>query len=250
MASVKAQISPPGLGLANSADWFAVGLRQDLGRGKRSWQSMSYLGLGRKSNPDNHDPMYKPAIRVINQEFFRRPVPAWQYSAAASYREQDEYLNLPPYLHSNPKFTRELRAYGRVSYMREGTRFKFSPTFRQEARFFLRNTEQIAEESLQLRSRIKLQLTVNLDAGQVHRLILGSEQLFSAGRKNMLPHWTSFTYHESRFSAYYSFSPEGIPCTLDIGYMNNLIGGKNLRDVHYLGLDIVVKNLFKPHGTG
>ncbi|MEZ4891167.1 MAG: hypothetical protein R2779_11655 [Crocinitomicaceae bacterium] len=50
-----AQISPPGLGRATAASWFALGISQKLdtieGKG---WQSMSYIGLGRISNPDNY----------------------------------------------------------------------------------------------------------------------------------------------------------------------------------------------------
>lgn len=61
--NVFSQISPPGLGKAHTADWFALGIRQDLDTlDIKGWQSLSYVGMGRKSNPDNYDPHYKPAI--------------------------------------------------------------------------------------------------------------------------------------------------------------------------------------------
>ena len=66
-----AQISSPGLGKAKAASWFAVGFSKNLDTIKDGgWKSMTYLGLGRKSNPDNKNPFYKPAILVVNQEFY------------------------------------------------------------------------------------------------------------------------------------------------------------------------------------
>lgn len=99
--SASAQISPPGLGLANSASWFAVGVRQELDTLK-AWQSVTYIGIGRKSNPDNYNPLAKPAILVMNQEFYHQFHHHWQYSFALSYRRQDEYEKLSPYEHESP----------------------------------------------------------------------------------------------------------------------------------------------------
>ncbi len=53
---VKAQISPPGLGDANTAFWSAFGVKRNLDSlGKK--QTMSYIAIGRKSSPD-HDNMF------------------------------------------------------------------------------------------------------------------------------------------------------------------------------------------------
>ena len=55
-------------------------------------ESMTYIGIGRKSNPEgNSNPFHKQAILVINQEFYNNYVENWQYSYAISYRYQNNY---------------------------------------------------------------------------------------------------------------------------------------------------------------
>lgn len=246
MSNCFSQISPPGLGKAHTADWFAFGVRQELdtieGKG---WQSMTYIGVGRKSNPNNYDPFYKPAILVLNQEFYHQFHNDWQYSLALSYRRQDEYLDNMPYEHDNPKLKQEFRLYGRFSYLFSTSRIKLVPTFRQEFRKFYTPDFQNISEDYQFRSRFRLQLTVNLDSKKTHRLIASSEQLFSISKGNTPDNWTDFNYRESRFSLYYSYSPKALPFIFSVGYMNNLIGQKNPYDVHYLAFDIVIENPFK-----
>ncbi len=240
-----AQISPPGEGEARTADWFAIGIRQELdtidGRG---WESMSYIGLGRKSNPDNYDPFFKHEIFVLNQEFYHQMPNNWLYSFALSYRRQDEYSETPPYEHENPKLKQEFRLYGRLSYIFQFSRIILVPTFRQEFRKFCTIDFHNLNEHFQFRSRFRLQLKAGLDHEYVHSLIASSEQLFAISNDNTPDSWTDFNYRESRFCLYYSYSPKTLPFTFSVGYMNNLVGTKNPYDVHYLALDIVIENPF------
>lgn len=243
---VLGQISPPGLGKANTANWFALGVRQELDTvPDKGWQSMTYVGFGQKSNPDNYNPFYKPAIFVINQEFYHQFHKTWQYSFALSYRRQDEYFDTPPYEHETPRIKQEFRTYGRVSYIFKASRIKLIPTFRQEFRKFYSPDFKSIAEDFQFRSRFRLQLTVNLDKNKTHKLIVGSEQLFSISKQTTPNIWTDFNYRESRFSSYYSLSPKTLPLIFNIGYMNNLVGNKTIADVHYLAFDIIIENPFK-----
>ncbi|MCB9188140.1 MAG: DUF2490 domain-containing protein [Flavobacteriales bacterium] len=239
------QISSPGLGKTNTADWIAFGVRQELdtieGKG---WQSMTYAGLGRKSNPDNYNLFYKPAIFIVNQEFYHQFHNDWQYSLALSYRRQDEYFDTPPYEHETPRIKQEFRIYGRFSYIFKTPRIKFIPTFRQEFRKFCSPDFKNITENFQLRSRLRLQLTVYLDKNKTHRLIASSEQLFSVSKETTSNTWTNFNYRESRFSFYYSISPQALPLIFSLGYMNNLVGNKTTFDAHYLAFDIIVENPF------
>lgn len=240
-----AQISPPGEGIAHTAEWFAVGVRQRMNMlGSDNWQSMSYIGWGRKSNPDNYDPLYKPAIFVLNQEFYHQVNPRVQYSLALSYRRQDEYLERPPFEHKSPGRNQEFRMYGRLSHIFKTSRIKFIPTFRQEFRTFYTPDFKEPEEHFQFRSRFRVQLTVNLDKEGVHRLVAGSEQLFSMSKESGHHTWTGWEYRESRFSLYYSLLPDSLPFIFSIGYMNNWVAGKASYDAHYLAMDIVIENPF------
>jgi hypothetical protein len=241
-----AQLSPPGLGVAHTVDWLAFGVRQDLDSLHR-WQSMSYVGLGRKSNPDNYNLLYKPAILVLNQEFYYRFRRHWQQSFALSYRHQDVYAQQAPFEHTNPPFEQEFRAYSRLSYLLETPRLKFVPTLRQEFRKFYTPAFTEEEELLQLRTRFRLQVTVALDAANVHRLIGSSEQLFSTSKLAYPGQWTRFAYQESRFTLYYSLSPTSLPFTFDLGYMADRLGTTLPLYVHYVAVDVIWKNPFGNH---
>lgn len=237
-----AQINPPGLGITKTAAWVAFAVRQELDTVKK-WQSVTYTGISRKSNPDNYDPLFKPAIFIINQEFFHQFHKRWQYSLAVSYRRQHEHLETPPYGPDNPSLLQEFRFYGRFSHIIKMSRIRITPTFRQEIRKFVTPDFENISEDFQLRSRFRLQLTVNLDANRRHNLVAGSEQLFSVSKKTNSNTWTAFKYKDTRLTLYYSFSPATSPLTFNIGYMNNLVGTKP-HSAHYIGFDITWRNPF------
>lgn len=239
-----AQVTPPGLGKTNTVAWAAIGLRQDMDTAKK-WQSMSYVGVGRKSNPNNYDPLYKPAIVIFNQEFYRQLSARWQYSLAVSYRRQDEYDDNYPYEYEDPKIKQEFRIYGRFSHIFKTSRIKLTPTFRQEFRKFFAPDFNNVSEDFQLRSRFRLQLTVTLDAKKRHKIIAASEQLFAISKNTSPDAWTDFKYKESRFALYYSLSPQARPYIINIGYMNNVLPYNPTHYAHYIGVDVTFVNPFK-----
>jgi len=248
----EAQISPPGLGDARTASWFAIGARQDLNR-QQTWQSMSYLGFGRKSNPDNTNLLFKPAIYVLNQEFYHSFLQHWQTSFALSYRRQPEYEETYPFAPTEPSLQQEFRLYARLSRSIKMKRLTLTPTIRQEMRRFFQPDFSNTTQPLQFRSRMRVQLSATIDAEKEHKLMLSSEQLFSVQQANDNKAWSSFGYNESRFMLYYSYSPKHANLIFDVGYMHNLIGQHAPSSVHYFAIDVVLKNpfhTFKEHGAG
>lgn len=239
------QIIPPGLGKTNAASWLAFGIQQDLDTIKgKGWESTTYIGLGRMSSPDNDNPIEKPAIFIFNQEFKNRFQKNWEYSLAFSYRRQDEYASVAPYEHESPSIKQEFRFYGRFSYIAKTGILEITPTFRQEVQKYFNPDFSPYSESLKLRSRFRLKLSFQITPDKTHRIILYSEQLFSTSLMKDPEYWTKFGYKDSRFAAYYSFSPKKIPWTFNLGYMNNLMGNKKPASAHYIGLDLILKNPF------
>lgn len=238
-----AQISPPGLGRARTANWLALGLRNRLNK-NNTWQSLSYVGLGRKSSPTDFDPLLKQAIWVFNQEFYHQFSRHSQYSFALSYRRQDQYMDDAPYKHDQPAVEQEFRLYGRIYYTIPIHRFKLTGVYRQEFRKFYGPDFAAVEEDFQLRSRFRIQLSTDLNKSKTQKLTLSSENIFSASKESGGNNWTNFQYKESRFSLYYTVSLKKLPVTVDVGYMNNLIGASALQDIHYFALDVIVNNPF------
>ncbi|AZB01607.1 DUF2490 domain-containing protein [Chryseobacterium joostei] len=238
---VNAQISPPGLGDANTAFWSAFGVKRELDSlGKK--QTMSYIAIGRKSSPDNNNLFSKQAIFVLNHEVYNSFAPHQQYSYAISYRRQPQYESDAPYEKENTE--QEFRIYGRYAYtFNLGKKFKLKNTVRQEFRKFFDADFHKVEEDFQLRTRIKSQLTYNLSQTNNQKLAISAEALFSVSHLNEPEqHWNSFGYREMRLSAYYMFNIPHSPFTVDIGYMDNLIRDSNSihkGGVHYLAADLI-----------
>jgi len=239
----KAQISPPGLGTAHTAEWLAIGIRQPLNN-RNTWQLVSYVGMGRKSAPNNYDPALKPAILVFNEEAYHTINEHWQYSFALSYRRQDEYKDVAPYEHQTPGVQQEFRAYGRLYYYVPLGRFKLAAIARQELRKFYTPDFNRPEENFQFRSRWRLQASMALGEEKKQKLIASAEALFATSHQSETNQWTSFEYEESRFSFYYSFTLPRLPLTVDLGYMNNLLGTQHPTMVHYLAVDFILENPF------
>lgn len=238
---LQAQISPPGLGEANTAFWGAFGVRRQLDSlGKK--QALTYVAIGRKSQPDQDNLFSKQAILVLNHEVYHSFAPHQQYSYAFSYRRQPQYDEISPY--EKEGVEQEFRIYGRYAYtFNFGKRWKFKNTVRQEFRKFFDPDFHKVEEDFQLRTRLKSQITYNLPSENNQKLMLSVEGLFSVSHLNEPEaEWTPFGYREMRIAAYYMFNIPNSPFSVDIGYMDDLIRGSNSihkGGVHYLAADLI-----------
>lgn len=239
-----AQSSPPGLGRAHTAFWCALGFRQQLDTLRRK-QWTGYVGLGRKSDPDDYRPLHRPAIIVVDQAFTHRFHRHWQYSLAVSYRQQDEYAAGAPFDHAEPGMRREFRGYGRFTFLMGRHRLKLAATLRQEVRLFYAPDLTPWEEDLELRTRFRLQGTWVLNTKGTTRLVVSGEPLFAAGREHEPGHpWVPVHYTESRFCCFLTTHPTPLPLEVGLGYMNDLVAPASPRDVHYVALSVVWEDPF------
>lgn len=240
-----AQLSPPGLGKAKTASWFAFGIKQALDTVHKK-ESTTYIGIGRKSSPENTNPFNKMGILVLNQEFSNHYAKNWQYSYAISYRRSNEYESTAPYQTADPAIEQEFRIYGRYTYLTEFGAVKWKNTFRQEYRKFFTPDFTKSNEDYQFRTRLKSQINIDLGTQKLHHIIGSAEALFAISKENRpTSEWTKFSYKESRFGLYYQLTPREIPFTFDFGYMYNLIGkGTKTSGVNYLAIDVVWNNPF------
>lgn len=236
--SIHAQISPPGLGETNSASWSAIGVKQQLNE-KNSLTT--YIGKGHISGKEENNPFSHPSLWVVNTEVSHKLTKNWKYSAALSYRRENEYEES----YEEPEFIKqEFRAYGRLNYSLPFGNFKWTNTLRQEVRkFYDAGFNEVAHD-FQLRTRLKTQLFYFIDHDNEHILMASGEALFSMANDNTQG-WENPEYKEARFCFYYTFAPKDLDIVFDVGYMNNLIGnGVDVVDVNYLAVDIVIENPF------
>ena len=240
-----AQISPPGLGASNTASWLAFGIRQSLDSAEKI-QSFSYVGFGRIRGPQSNNPVKYPDILVLNQEFYHAFHKHWKYSLALSYRNQDEYSDEKSFNSISPIHKQEFRLYGRYMYELKLHNLKFVATYRQEFRSFFDPDFKQETDRYQLRSRFRLQAALTLDENKVHRLTGSVEGLFSTTQSTLPQNeWSAFEYKETRICFYYSIDPKNSSFIYSIGYMNDLIGQKNMKSVGYIAVDVIWENPFK-----
>ena len=235
-----AQFSLPGLGKANTASWFAIGLEQNLDKNEMI-SSATYFGLGRVSDPDDYNLVKKQSIYVVNEEVSHRFHKNWKYAVALSYRWQNRYMDTPPYELDTPDARQELRIYGRFSYLNSLGKFDYSFSYRPEIRFFYNPDFSTATKNTQFRSRFRGKASFNLNPLKTQKIITTAELLFSTTKTD---NWSKFEYQETRLCLYYSVAFPKQKITLNLGYMNNLLGKSSITDVHYLALDIAIKNPF------
>lgn len=241
-----AQIIPAGLGKTTLNSWFAFGFNQKLDTlEKGGWNAVSYIGIGRISNQNTHNPFENRGIFILNQEFYHQFSKHWNYSLALSYRRQNLYKDEPNFELANPPLKQEFRFYSRFTYSLSGRYLSFSPTVRQEIIGYFTPSFESYNEAIRVRSRLRLKLTINLTKNKQHKISLYSEQLFSTSKQLNQQKWTSFEYKDSRFSAYYSLLLKNHPLTINIGYMYNLIGIESTFSGHYLSIDLIWKNLWR-----
>lgn len=234
------QLTPPGLGETETAFWSAAGVSQKLDEKNTS---KTYVGSGYISGKGSINPFNAPSIIVLNQEFYHKLNSNWQYSYALSYRRQHEYDEAFE-ASEEIGIKQEFRVYGRIGYTYHFGSLKWSATLRQEVRKFYTDDFANVPDALQLRTRLKTQLTLPLDAGGRNSIIGSAEVLFAVANDTNQG-WNKPDYKESRFCLYYSYSPKDHSVTFDVGYMNDVIGyGSNTADVSYLAMDIIIKDPF------
>ncbi|UUC47294.1 DUF2490 domain-containing protein [Flavobacterium cerinum] len=234
-----AQLSPPGLGKARSAFWSAFGIKQKLDSlGKK--ETMTYFGLGQKSDPDNYNAFDDQAILVLNHERYHNFKLNQQYSYAVSYRRQNNYESQSPYRSEGVE--QEFRVYGRYSYTLDlANQWKWKNTIRQEFRKFYTADFRPADENFQFRTRLKTQLVYHFPSKNKQALALSAEGLFAISKYNTNEKESKFGYKETRLGLYYLFQIPKTPLSMDIGYVNNRIKGYRAAKsgVHYLAVDLI-----------
>lgn len=235
------QLSPPGLGTANTASWLAFGLQHKLDSAGTKY-AVAYLGMGRKSTLTNDNPFGKPAIGVVNYELYNKLAKNKLLSYAFSYRRSTDYSAQEPY--HKEGIEQEFRLYGRYAYTVDLGSWKWKHTVRQEFRAFFDDRFNAVAKSFQLRTRLKTQFSYAISPKNKQSISISAETLFAISYlNNTHTPWTKFRYKELRLGLYYSTQLPNTPLTLDIGYMSNLLqGSKHPKlGVQYLAADLIWK---------
>jgi hypothetical protein len=237
-----AQISPPGLDGARLVSWGAVGFNQQL---SRRFSTTIYAGGSSQGDPDNFATFSKPAIFVLNQETLYQTNSRWQIAFCTSLRWQFVYSDDAPYANEDPPWRREVRYYLRFFYRYQQGKIAWSHSFRPEYRTFFTPEGEPWSSPLQVRLRLKLQATIQLNESRTNFFVVANEWL-GATAQNSQSKWSSFAFTEDRLSTFFRHSFKKPHLFLDLGLMHQLWKDdeNSLQYTTYLSFDLLFQNPF------
>lgn len=245
-----AQVTPPGLDGTQATGWVAVAFNQELGK---NLTLIAYGGMGRMSDPDSWALLHKPSIGVYNQEFQYKFSSRWQLSLAQSFRVQNLYAKKDPYEAEDPAHRYEIRYYARLYHKRTLGKLSATYSFRPEVRTFYMPSWQPASRPLELRFRLKGQLSVPLNADKTNSIIVANEVLTAlTEHRSEAPFdrrhtWTPYHFTEDRLSLYFRHVFKKADVTLDVGVMEQFRSGSFPKPVSHLAFDVLFQNPFSKH---
>lgn len=245
-----AQLSPPGLDGTQLVAWGAVGFNQEL---SKKITLIAYGGLGRMSDPDSWNLVQKPAIGVYNQEFQYKFNSRWQLSLAQSFRVQNLYAKKEPYEAEDPAHRYEIRYYARLYHKQTLGKLSATYSLRPEVRTFYSPSWQPAPRPLELRLRLKGQLSIPLNPDKTNSFIVSNEVLTAlTEHRSEVPSgprhtWTPYHFTEDRLALYFRHVFKKSDVTFDVGIMEQFKSGGHFKPVSYLAFDVLFQNPFSKH---
>ncbi len=240
--SVEGQISPPGLDGAKTVSWGAIGFNQQLAK---KWSTTIYAGGSWQSDPTNFGALKKAAIFVLNQETQYQFNGHWQTSFGTSLRLQDLYNDEAPYSSLDPPYRKEVRYYLRFFYRDVKGATALTYSFRPEYRTFYTPEGRPWDSPVQMRFRLKGQISIAINNTKTNFIILANEFL-SATNKSSQGNWSSLEFTEDRLSTFFRHAFKKPALFLDIGLMHQLWKDKEkkLQYTTYLSFDLLFQNPF------
>lgn len=245
-----AQVTPPGLDGTQATGWVAVAFNQELGK---NLTLIAYGGMGRMSDPDSWALLHKPSIKIYNQEFQYKFSNRWQLSLVQSFRVQNLYAKKEPYEAEDPAHRYEIRYYARLYHKHNFGKTVATYSFRPEIRTFYTPSWEPASRPLELRFRLKGQLSVPLNANKTNFIIVANEVLTAltehrveapSDRRHT---WTPYRFTEDRLALYFRHVFTKADVTLNVGVMEQFRSGDFLKPVSHLAFDVSFQNPFSRH---
>lgn len=234
------QTAPSALGDIHLAKSLSVGINQDVKSNFGNWKYFSYISNSWFSKSENDGFFDKQGIFIYENEMKNKMSNQNEISFGTSYRNQNVYTQN---INSDKLIKQEFRFYSRYSYNLKISKMDLSISLKQEFNKYFTENFKSYSESLRIRPRFRIKISLPIDKIANHKISLFSEQLFSTSLTNTSK-WSKFQYNDSRFSIFYTYTNQKIKYNLSVGYMYNLIGIDEFKDGNYLTLNLIFKNPF------
>ncbi len=231
--------------------WAAVGIDQEL---TNKWLSVTDIGYGRHSDPDNYDLTKRLGLNVITQDFVFKPHEHWGYVFSFGYWRRNFYEDNIPY-DARPApyiFRNEIRPYQKIFYTHHINSIKITHLLRTDNRFYYNQYFSHAWTTpFEFRLRYMETWRFPLSADKKNWFIAMDEVLTAIdnySKPTAGKNWSPYQFTENRFSVYYRRRLGDKNVDLDFGLMHQYWRDKpgiNAFNVSYnLMFDLIIYDPF------
>lgn len=238
--------------------WMAVGLDQEL---SERWTSVTDIGWGTHSDPDNLAFLKRQGLIVFTQDFIYDFAPHWRVAASFGYWRRNFYDDQPPY-DANPvlPYRNELRPFQRLYYDHAIGTVLVTHTLRTDYRFYWTpGFDARWPTPFEFRARYMVNFKVPVTDNHLNWIIVNDEILTAADKYSDAEalvrgkNWSPYVFTENRFSLYYRRRLQGVRADFDVGLMDQY--WREVRQTYFttsynIMLDLIVYDPFSRHHKG
>ncbi|MGZ3863146.1 MAG: DUF2490 domain-containing protein [Bacteroidia bacterium] len=239
--------------------WTALGIDQQI---SKKWLSVTDLGFGRHSDPDNFSVLKRQGLNVATQDFIYKANSHWHFTLSFGYWRRNAYDDIRPFdMRAEPfQFRNELRPFQKIYYLHNIGKIKINHVFRTDYRFYYnQDFSDVWGTPFEFRARYLQAWKIPLDPEKKNWFIASDEILSAVDQYNGTvariknAAWSPYQITENRFSVYYRRSFIEKRIDLDFGIMHQYWRerpGINTFNISYnLMFDIIIHDPFARRKT-
>lgn len=228
--------------------WTALGIDYKL---SPHWTSMTDLGYGCHSDPDNTQLFKRQGLNVLTQDFIYHINDHWRVAVSGGYWRRNAYQDAAPYNSRNfpYEFRNELRPYQRLYYKLNIGQVKITNTFRIDERFyFTQDFHDPWTTPFEFRARYMLDGRRPFTKDKQNWVIVNDEVLTAIDQRSSGT-WSEYQFTENRFSLYYRHTFTKQRVDIDLGLMHQYWrerpGASNFNISYNIMFDIILHDPFR-----
>jgi len=235
--------------------WLALGIDQKI---SKRWLSVTDIGYGRHSDPNNNALVKRQGLNVLTQDFIYKANTHWHFAFSIGYWRRDFYDDNIPYNSRNypQQFRNEIRPFQKAYYSHSLKNIIITHVFRTDYRFYYdQNFTDKWPTPFEFRARYLQVWKISLTKDKKNFIIPMDEILTAVDKYSATialqkkSKWSPYQFIENRFSLYYRRSLLNQKIDIDLGvmyqYWRDKPGVLTFNTSFNLMIDIIIKEPFE-----
>jgi hypothetical protein len=234
--------------------WTALGIDQKI---SERWLSVTDMGYGRHSDPNNSAFLKRQGLNVLTQDFIYKANKHWSFSVSMGYWRRNVYDDNLPYDARNypQQFRNEVRPYQKTYYHHAVKNMKVTHVLRTDYRFYFDQTfNHRWPTPFEFRARYLQSWKISLTKDKknfiipIDEVLTGVDKYSATVAQQKNSKWSPYQFTENRLSLYYRRSLFEQKIDIDIGmmyqYWRDKPGVSTFNISYNIMFDIIIKEPF------